>query len=203
MFKPSLTGAACLLMLAYAQEVPPAYPLIRPNQEVRVNSLPSIAARSHDRSDVLLTSLDIIFRDHSICCGWDSALEDSAAATDPRSLKDIINKLGGRHLLSDGRPIMVTVVDLAPTASRNPASIVDALKKKHALLFMWNSRLYVLYGALFDEALYNDGSQAVTIHQLFLLDTRYPDSRRKLVFSREKNDWNQVEGLLLFAIAPQ
>lgn len=203
MFKLFL-AAACLLSLAYAQEVPPSYPLIRRNQEVRVTNLPALMARTHDASMVLLTSLDIVFHDRGICCGRDSALGDSAAAADPGSMKDISNKLEGRHLLSDGRPIMVTVVDLAPSASRNPASIVDALKNKHALLFMWNSRLYVLYGALFDEALYSDGSlPAVTINELLLRDTRYADSRRKLVFSREKDDWNQVQGLLLFTIAPQ
>lgn len=203
MSKVWLAGAVCLVSLAYAQEVPPSYPLIRPNQEVSVNNLPPFAARSHDRSDVLLTSLAMIFHDHAICCAWDSALGDSAAAADPRSLKDIINKLQGRHLLSDGTPVVITVIDLAPLASRNPISIVDALRKNHGLLLMWKSRLYVLYGALFDEALFSDGGPAETIQQLFLLDTRYSDSRRKLVFSREKNDWNEVQGLLLLTIAPQ
>lgn len=203
MFKICMAGAACLLSLAYAQEVPPSYPLIRPNQQVRVSNVPLLAARSHDGSDVLLTSLAMIFHDPAICCGWDSALEDSAAAADPRSMKDIINKLQGRHLLSDGRPIMITIIDLAPLASRNPLSIVDALRNNRLLLLMWKSQLYVLYGALFDEGLYSDGSLVETIQQLFLLDTRYRDSRRKLVFRRENDDWNQVQGLLLLTIAPQ
>lgn len=203
MLKLCLAGAMCVLSVAYAQEVSPAYPLVRTNQEVRVSNLPSLMARSHDPSMVLLTSLDIVFHDHSICCGRDSALGDNAAAADPRSMQDIINKLQGRHLLSDGRPIMVTLLDLAPSASRSPIAIVDALKRNQPLLFMWKSRLYVLYGALFDETLYGDGSLVVTINQLFLLDTRYSDARRKLAFSRETDDWNQVQGLLLFTIAPQ
>jgi hypothetical protein len=118
-------------------------------------------------------------------------------------MKDITAKLQGRHLLSDGRPVMVTVLDLAPLATRSPVAVVNELKNKHSLLLMWNSRLYVLYGALFDEALYTDGSLIETINKLFLLDPRYSDSRREVSFNRERDDWNQVQGLLLLTVAPQ
>jgi hypothetical protein len=105
--------------------------------------------------------------------------------------------------MSDGRPVIVTVLDLAPQATRNPGAVVKALSNKSAMLLMWNSHLYVLYGALFDEAQYADGSLAETINQLFLLDPRYYDSRREVSFKREKDDWNQVEGLLLLSVSPQ
>lgn len=191
----------CLLSIAYSQESTP-YPTIQPNQEVRVPNLRTLRARTTDRSDVLLTSLDIILHDHEICCGRDSALEDSAGAADPRSMRDIISKLQGRHLLADGRPITVSVVDLAPSA-HNPIAIIDTLRDKKALLFMWNSRLYVLYGALFDEALYVSGGRTETINKLFLLDPRYSDSRREVSFDRSSDDWDKVDGLLLVTVAPQ
>jgi hypothetical protein len=35
-------------------------------------------------------------------------------SSDPKSLKDSAGKLQGRHLLSDGRPLMVTVEYLTP-----------------------------------------------------------------------------------------
>jgi hypothetical protein len=98
---------------------------------------------------------------------------------------------------------MVTVLDLAPEATRNPGAVVSALSNKRALLLMWKSHLYVLYGALFDEARYTDGTLAETINQLFLLDPRYSDSRREVSFTRDKDDWNQVEGLLLLSVSPQ
>jgi hypothetical protein len=176
---------------------------VKPNQEIRVAHLPRLAARSPDPSYVLLTSLDIIFHDHGVCCAKDSALGDSAAAADPSSVKDIIAKLRGRHLFSDGRPVMISVLDLAPQATRNPGTVVRALTNKRAMLLMWNSHLYVLYGALFDEAQYADGSLVESINQLFLLDPRYSDSRREVSFKREKDDWNQVEGLLLLSVSPQ
>ena len=193
----------CLVLsLAYGQEISPGYPAIRPNQELRVPNLPLLKARTRDRSDVLLTSLDIILHNHEICCGRDSALQDSAQQADPRSMKDIVAKLQGRHLLGDGRPIMVSVIDMMPY-SANPAPIVDALAKKQALLLMWNSRLYVLSGALYDEALYQDGTRTDTVNKFYLLDTRYSDSRRDVIFTRTKDDWNDVQGLLMLTVAPQ
>lgn len=192
----------CLLTsVAFGQQVPSGYPLFRPNLEIRVANLPALMARSKDGSDVLLTSLDIVFRDHEICCGRDSALEDAAQAADPRSMKDIITKLQGRHLLSDGRPINVSVMDLI-SAGMTPSPIVDALNQKHALLLMWNSRLYVLYGALYDESIYDDGTRVDTVNKFYLLDTRYSGIRRQVVFSRTTDSWSDVQGLLLLTFAP-
>src|SRR5579862_4518518 len=81
--------------------------ILNQDNEIQVHDLPSLMARTSHASDVLLTSLDIIFHDHDICCGRDSALIDSAEAADPHSLKDVASKLDGRHLLGDGRPIEV------------------------------------------------------------------------------------------------
>jgi hypothetical protein len=187
---------------ADSQETPPSYPLIQPNQEIRVSGLAALKAPTNDASDILAASLEMIFNDRTICCGRDSALEDSVGHADPRSMKDIVARLQGRHLLSDGRPMVVTVTDLAPSAV-NPFPIVEALRKNHALLMMWNSRLYVTYGAVFDESVYSDGTRTTTVNKLLLLDVRHSPSEQELTFTRTRDDWNKVEGLLLVTVAPQ
>src|SRR5216684_1850528 len=176
------------------------YPSI---QEVRLSGLRSLMARTHDPSDVLLTSLDTIIHDRSVCCGKDSALEDSAKKADPASLKDIAAKLRGRQLLSDGRPIMVTAESIDPT-SINGGMLIATLHEKHALLFEWNSHLYVCYGVTYlREIDYITGAEQDTIHKLLLLDTRYSDSRREAVFDRATDDVNKVQGMLWVTVAPQ
>lgn len=186
---------------ALGQETP-SYPYVRPNEEVRVSNLPALKSPSKDASDVLLTSLEIILHDPAICCGRDSALEDRVGRADPRSIKDIVAKLRGRHLLTDGRPFVVTVTDLAPS-SANPLPIIEALTKNQALLMMWNSRLYVVDGAVFYDAIYNDGTRVTTVNKLSLIDVRYSDARRELSFSRATDDWSKVQGLLMFTLAMQ
>src|ERR1700722_306506 len=170
---------------------------------VRVNDLPRLMAQSHDPSDVLLTSLDTILQDREVCCGKDSALEDSAQKADPASLKDVATKLQGRHLLSDGRPIMVTTQYIAPDAI-NAYLLIETLQKKHAMLMLWKSHLYVLYGVMYVEDYDpNTFSGTDNVTKLLLIDTRYSDSRRNVEFNRATDDWTQVQGVLWITAAPQ
>lgn len=180
------------------------YKTYRPNQEIRVPQLPALAARSHDPGDVLLTSLDIAFHDPSICCGKNSALEERALATDSLSLKEIASKIQGRWLVSDGRPIQVTA-DFLPTGGTLDMSrwIIGALLGRHPLLMVWGSHLYVLYGAVFDEVVDSVEGSAYMIHKLLLLDTRYSDSRRDVVFNRDTDDLSKVQGFLFVEAKPQ
>lgn len=175
--------------------------------EVKVSGLPALMARSHDAMDVLPTTLDTIFHDRSVCCGRDSALEDSVAAADPQSLKDVASKLQGRHLLGDGRPILVTAEFWPPNAI-NSGKTISALTDKQALLMMWDSRLYVVYGAVYRWVWVGGrtegGATAMTVIRKFLLlDTRFSDSRREVVFTRGVDDVEKLQGLLFLQVKPQ
>lgn len=171
--------------------------------EVRVSGLPTLMARTHDASDVLLTSLDTIVQNREICCGKDSALEDSAQRADPASLADIAAKLQGRHLLSDGRPIMVAAKYVTPEAV-NGYLLIETLKQKHAMLMLWKSHLYVLYGVNYVEDYDREtGAGTDNVRKLLLIDTRYSDSRRTVEFNRETDNWSQVRGVVWLTFAPQ
>lgn len=192
----SCFAASCLAVGCFAQGQ--TYPSI---QEVRVSGLPALMARTHDPSDVLLTSLDTIIRDRNVCCGKDSALEDDAAAADPSYLNDVARKVQGRHLLSDGRAIMITAEYFEPAAI-NSGMLLATLRDKHALLFEWNSRLYVCYGVTYQKDYDSEsGAERDTIHKFLLLDTRYSGSRRKVVFNRGSDDWSDVQGMLRVAVS--
>jgi len=181
--------------------------ILNQDQEIQVHDLPSLMARSQERSDVLLTSLDTLFHDREICCGKDSALEDSAGAADPRSLKDVASKLQGRHLLSDGRPMMVTATYLTPDAV-NSGLLITWFQNQHAVLMQWNSHIYVVHGIVYMWIASGDptsGSmtQTTLIHKFLLWDTRYSDSRREVVFNRDTEDLNKVQGFLFVEAKPQ
>lgn len=169
---------------------------------VRVVDLPKLTARSHDASDVLLTSLETIVQNPEVCCGKDSALADSAQRSDPATLQDVAAKLQGRHLLSDGRPIMVTAKYIAPDAI-NGYLLLETLLQKHAMLMQWRSHVYVCYGVTYRKDYDANGAVMYTILTFRLLDTRYSDSRREVVFDREMDDWNKVQGVLWIASVPQ
>jgi hypothetical protein len=190
--------ASCLAIccFAYGQV---AYP----EKEVRDHDLPSLTARSTHSSDALATSLEIVFNDKEVCCGKNSALEDSVQTSDPKSLKDITNRLQGRHLLSDGRPIMVTAEYLTPDQV-NAGHLIYMLTEKHAPLMMWNLHLYVVEGVTYVETVDSStGAIAYAIHKFLLQDARFSDSRREVSFDRTTEDASKVQGLLFLQAAPK
>jgi hypothetical protein len=176
------------------------------DQEIQVHDLPSLTARSAHSADVLLTSLNTVFHDHEICCGRDSALEDSVGAADPKSLKDVASKLQGRHLLGDGRPIMVTATYSTPDAV-NSGVLIQWFLKQRAALMRWNSHLYVVHGIVYiwtaSSAPEGSGQTGTVIKKFLLWDTRFSDSRREVVFNRDTDDLTQVEGFLFADAKPQ
>ena len=179
--------------------------LVGVEQSVEVHDLSSLQASSHDHSDVLLTSLDTILHDKTICCGRDSALVDVAEAADPNSLQDIAKKLDGRHLMGDGRPIKVTAEFLTPDQV-SAGHLVAMVEQQHAALMIWNSHLYVVHGAVYIWAISGSGEAAAEvpiIRKILLWDTRYSDSRREVVFDRDTADISKVQGLLFVQWSPQ
>jgi hypothetical protein len=190
--------ASCLAVCCFAYGQ-----ISYPEQEVRVHDLPSLTARSTHASDVLSTSLEIVLNDKEVCCGKNSALEDYVQASDPKSLKDIASKLQGRHLLSDGRPIMVTAEYLPPEAV-NSGHLISMILNQNPPLMEWNSHLYVVHGVTYVETVdYSTGSVMNVIHKFLLQDARFSDSRRAVSFDRVTDDVSKVQGLLFLLAAPQ
>ena len=144
---------------------------------------------------MLATALEIALGDKAVCCGKDSALEDSLLG-DPRSLKELGGRIQGRHRLSDGRPIMIAA-NFVPRNSVHPELIIGALQEQRVPLIEWKSHFYLIYGAIYNQTIDQGGVRSDSIHKLLLLDARYGDARREFVFDRETDDWDKVEGLLI------
>jgi hypothetical protein len=193
----SCVVASCLALgcLAHGQA---SYP----EQEIHIHDLPALTAQSTHAFDVLAASLEIVFNDKEVCCGKNSALEDSIQSADPKSLKDIAGKLQGRHLLSDGRAITVTAEYLTPDQV-TAGHLIYMLAANHAPLILWNLHLYVVDGVSYVESIDPDGGVSYVTHKFFLQDTRFSDSRRGVSFDRVTEDASKVQGLLFLRAAPQ
>jgi hypothetical protein len=198
-FRAAYIAAACLAAGCIANGQVAYH---NPEQELRIHDLSSLTVRSTHSHDVLATSLEIVFNDKDICCGKDSALEDSVEAADPKSLKDIAGKLQGMHLMSDGLPIMVTEEYLTPDQV-NAGHLIYMLRANRAPLMMWNSHLYVVAGVTYVETVDESSGVSYTLHKFLLEDVRFSDARREVSFDRLKEDVGLVQGLLFVQAAPQ
>jgi len=199
---PATAEISLALLLVWLAPVSSAQPSLAhaqynyPEQEIHVHDLPMVTAQSEHSFDVLAAALATVLHDQDVCCGKDSALEDSLERTDKKSLKDIAEKLQGRHLLSDGRPMVLTAEYLTPEQV-NAGHLIYMLAANHAPLMMWNSRVYVVYGASYVENVdRSSGTVAYTIHKLYLWDTRLAEAHREVTFDRLTEDLSKVQGLL-------
>jgi hypothetical protein len=163
-----------------------------PNTQVRIGDLPPITAKSRDPGDVLAASLKILLRDKDVCCGKNSALEDDVQRADPKSLKDVATKLRGRHLLSDGRALLVTA-EFVPATSLVGGTFIGTLNDKQPLLMEWNLHLYVVYGVVYSTAYSPEGGRTDSILKIFLVNPRYSDQRREVLFDRQTDDWGRYK----------
>lgn len=185
--------------LAHAQ-------LVNVDQQLEVTGLPFAVSHSPHSSDVLATSLATIIHNSAICCGRDSALEDSLQKADPKSLQDVAAKLNGRHLLGDGRPITVNTEFFSPDRM-NAGYLVTTMTGQKAGLMEWNSHIYIVHGIIyFWQASGTPDAPAgpiPVIHKFLLSDTRYSDSRREVVFNRDTDDLDKVQGFLFLQVKSQ
>jgi len=172
------------------------------DQELQIHHLHALMSVSQDPSYVLLTSLDTILHDKSVCCGKDSALEDSVKAADPESLKDVASKLDGRHLLSDGRPIKVTTEYLTG-AQASGGHLIKMIQDQHPALMQWNSQIYVVHGVDYFWQSDRQGGTYTQLHKILLWDTRYSDARREVTFTVGSEGAGKVEGILFVQAAVQ
>jgi len=189
--------------MALSQDVPNQTVVTRPNQQLHVNGIEFVQARSKNGPDVLAAALTAIFHNKELCCGRDSVLADRLPQSDPVSLQEVAAKLQGRQMLSDGRAIQITA-EFFDSASINSGKVVHAIAGNHAPLMLWNRHLYIVSGVIYDDAVYSDGSEIYVIRKFLLLDPRYSDSRRDGIFDRNTEDLNKVQGFLfLDASAPE
>jgi hypothetical protein len=194
---PLLLAAFVVSHLAFSG--PLSSQMTKPDVELQVSALPAITAATPHSSDVLESALATVLHDPEICCGKDSALQDSVATANPKSLKDVAAKLEGRHLLSDGRPIKVLAQYLTPD-QLSSGHLIAMMLQQHAPLMQWNSHVYVVHGIVYFQTVSANsdapGLEENVIRKFLLWDTRYSDSRREVVFDRSTTDAGQIQGLL-------
>lgn len=177
--------------------------VLYPNKEARIANLPMLTAASDDSNEVLATAVAIILRDREVCCGKKSAMGYDVHAADARSLQNIASKLEGRHVMSDGRAVMVTA-EVIPLASVNSGQLIAAIHSKQALLMQWDMQFYVVYGVLFNKTVdHQNGAVMNAIHKLLLIDPRYSDQRREVMFDRLTDDMSKVQGVMVVKAARQ
>jgi hypothetical protein len=195
-FAASMVFAAA----AHGQDYGTAIAFVRADQKAIVEYVHLQPAASEDRNAAVAAALATVIKDAGVCCGENSVLGTTPVTGSSISLREIANKVGGRHVLSDGQTVTITG-EYISAATLSSDRIIVPLMKQQPMLMMWKSHIYVLYGAVYDDTVYTDGHHDYVIHKLLLLDPSAAGPDRQATFDRQKDDWSQVEGLLLLKVA--
>lgn len=194
-----IVAALCSLGLAQNEGLP-AIVLVRPNQQVLVPDLHLHVAIRAEPADTLAAALETVIANPGVCCGKKSTFSEVPDWSETSSLSDVGARLGGRHVLSDGRPFNISA-QYWPSTALTSHALVRMLMRDDHLLVQWNSRVFLVQGVTFDDRVYSDGSHDYVLRKLLLLDPSLANKTHQVTFDREKDDWSKVEGFLLLKIS--
>ncbi len=118
------------------------------------------------------------------------------------SLRALASKISGATCVTSSQTQRITAT-FTPNGAIQPDSIIAPLLQGRPLLIRWKDALYVLYGVIYDEHVYSDGSRVHAIRELLLVDTRYSDKRHFVAFTREQDNFADVEGIASVGVSRQ
>ncbi len=177
-----------------AQDVPIEGEVVHPNLRITVPNLPALTAVDQSGTAVAKAGLDIIFSAAKLKCEGSFHLESVMDGYAGPRLRTLTRQIASAPCTVDGRAARVTAW-FVPNGEIQADSLIVPLAEGYPLLLRWKDVLYVLYGVVYDEHLRYNGSRDNVIRELLLIDPRYSDERRLVVFRRDKDDFTQVEGI--------
>jgi hypothetical protein len=177
---------------------------ITPEQEVvhaykRV-TVPDLAFITATDSNAAKAAVAIVLSSLKVKCDPSSQVESVTEANAESSLSTLSSKIAGTSCSMGGRMLRVNA-SFTPNAAIKANDLVASLKQNTPLLMRWQGAVYVLYGVVYDEHLFNSGKQDNVIREFLLVDPRYSDKRRLVAFERWKDDFAIVEGVMSLSLS--
>jgi hypothetical protein len=141
----------------------------------------------------------IVLSSSQVKCDSASQVESVIDANAESSLGTFVNKIRGASCTVDGRTMRVSAL-FSPNGAIKANDLIASIKLGKPLLMKWKGALYVLYGVVYDEHLFNSGRQDNVIRELLLIESPHQDKRRFVTFSPIKNDFGEIEGIASLSV---
>ena len=170
---------------------------VNPNLRVEVPGLSTTAAEPG--TSVAPAALHIVLKAQNIHCDRYSEVETAIKSVSGNPLKELVGRISGTSCATGTGTIRVAV-SFVPNSSIRADDLIAGLQAYKPQLINYQNNLYVLYGAVYDEHVYSDGTRMNVIRELLLLDPRYRGKKRAVVFVRDKDDFKQIEGVATIGI---
>jgi hypothetical protein len=190
----NVTLFAALLVCSLAAPPTIDSETIHPNQRITVSVADTYALDSSNTA-VANAALGIVLSSSNLKCEAGSQLQSIIESYAQSALEALSKKISGTTCLKNGAVEHLETAFM-PNGAIRPEQIISPLIEGDPLLLKWKGTFFVLYGVVYDEHVHRSGGRNNVIRELLLIDPRYQDNRRFVVFDREKNNFGEVEGMV-------
>jgi hypothetical protein len=121
------------------------------------------------------------------------------SAGDPGSL---VQQISHEYVLPDGQKFQLAAHFTTGAPAQADPLIVSILQKK-PLMLLWRNRAYLLTGMDYDEYITPSGNKMFIVTELRLFDPVGEEGRRQVTFSRDRDNPNDLNGVLEISIYPK
>lgn len=200
MFRRAIIVALFFALPLSAAKKPKGVPMARlPGQKAEVPNLvlPSPAQKCNNYAWAVAVATMLKLQDVPLDQNfWVERANGGDLCIDPLPTLERLSKvIDGRYALDDGRKVQLEtrIIDGAPTV---PDEALAPLKHGMPLLVFWNSRAYVLQGAVYDEFIYPNGQRMYLIRELKMIDLLAPEKERDVSFVNGTDDTSAISAMI-------
>lgn len=113
--------------------------------------------------------------------------------------EDLAKQISREYVLSDGQKFALNA-KFTPGAPSQADSLISSIRQNRPLLMVWANRAYLVTGLTYDEYIAQSGNKMFVITELQLFDPLGEEGKRKVTFSRDQDNVNDINGVLDLAV---
>lgn len=117
------------------------------------------------------------------------------------SIEALKKAVNGAYTLDDGRKVRLETVVIEGAATI-PDNALAPLKNGVPMLVFWNSRAYLLTGAVYDEFIYPNGQRMYIVRELKMIDPLAAPKDRTVSFVNGTDDPAGISAMIYVSVTP-
>lgn len=117
-------------------------------------------------------------------------------------LEAMAQKISHDYVLVDGQRFRLDA-QFSPGLPAQADSLIVAIRQSRPMMLLWRNRPYLLIGMNYDEYIAPTGNKMFIVTELKLFDPMAEEGKREQLFSRDRDDPNDLNGFLYLSIYPK
>ena len=116
--------------------------------------------------------------------------------------EELAQRISHDYVLPDGQKFRLSA-QFSAGAPTQADPLIVAMRQNRPLMLIWRNRSYLLTGMTYDEYIAPTGNKMFMVTTLTLFDPEAEEGKRELTFARDRDDPNDLNGLLQLSIYPK